>query len=229
MAFAIARRSLIKACKTAYQSHFGLAASRSHISAAPRPGTWNNMRMFAASAQEGTNSSTAATQKLTVGPTSVYKLLADVPATALGLGFAGAIPFVGLTAPFAAVLPLPEIMAGNEALWQTTYGAVILSFLGGVHWGACLSAPSPTRLLWSVTPSLLAWPACMLPASSASASLALSFLMAHAVDLTYASKGLLPSWYAALRWPLTTLATCSLLMTAYSSAQGVPEETATKK
>ncbi|KAK3235150.1 hypothetical protein CYMTET_54634 [Cymbomonas tetramitiformis] len=227
MAFAMARRSLIKACKTTYRSHFGLAPSLSHISATPRPGSWNNLRTFAASAQEGTNSSTAATQKLSVGP-SVSKL-ADVPPVALGLGFAGAIPFIGLTAPFAAVLPLPEIMAGNEALWQTTYGAVILSFLGGVHWGACLSGSSPTRLLWSVTPSLLAWPACMLPASSATASLALSFLMAHAVDMTYARRGLLPPWYAALRWPLTTLATCSLLTTAYTSAQGTPEETATKK
>ena len=47
-----------------------------------------------------------------------------------------------------------------------TYSAVILSFLGGIHWGVALSRPewsSPVRLCLCMLPSLLGWLALLLP------------------------------------------------------------------
>jgi Protein of unknown function (DUF3429) len=56
---------------------------------------------------------------------------------------AGVIPFIALSPPIAAVLPLPADVVQHAALLQLGYGATILSFLGGVHWGIALVAETP--------------------------------------------------------------------------------------
>ncbi|XP_057855415.2 uncharacterized protein LOC131065051 isoform X2 [Cryptomeria japonica] len=99
--------------------------------------------------------------------------LEELPTTALGLGLAGAIPFVLLTPPLCSILPGTLSTRSLEA--QAAYGAVILSFLGGPHWGLAMvrtHAPphdkvfsiniSTFRFIWSIVPSLLAWPALLL-------------------------------------------------------------------
>mmetsp|Transcript_35840 Transcript_35840/g.78255 ORF Transcript_35840/g.78255 Transcript_35840/m.78255 type:complete len:248 (+) Transcript_35840:57-800(+) len=160
-----------------------------------------------------------------VGP-SLTRLM-EAPPFVLPLGLSGLIPFVGLVPPVAAQLPLPDIMAANPAMWQVAYGASILSFLGGVHWGACLSGgpgASTSRFLWSVTPSLLAWPAVALSTVPACGTLAASLVLALGVDQSYARVGLFPRWYSALRWPLTICATLSLLATAYLASDDEDNE-----
>ena len=90
-----------------------------------------------------------------------------------------------------------ESLAANPVGWQTTYGASILSFLGGVHWGACLQGgaqSSSLRLLWSVVPSLVAWPAVALPPLLATPTLAGALLLANTVDQKYARAAKLPPW-----------------------------------
>mmetsp|Transcript_8196 Transcript_8196/g.14180 ORF Transcript_8196/g.14180 Transcript_8196/m.14180 type:complete len:240 (-) Transcript_8196:52-771(-) len=164
-----------------------------------------------------------------VGP-SLTRLF-EAPPYVIAIGLSGLLPFVGLIPPVAAHLPLPDIIGAQPAFWQVSYGATILSFLGGVHWGACLAgghASSTSRFLWSVCPSLLAWPAVALSTVPACGTLAASLVLALGVDQSYARVGLLPSWYSALRWPLTAVAASSLLATAALSCKE-PEAAPEKK
>ncbi|XP_024530013.1 transmembrane protein 69-like [Selaginella moellendorffii] len=147
-----------------------------------------------------------------------------VPPLARSLGLAGAIPFVALSPPIAYVLPLPELLSSIHAAdAQAAYGALILSFLGGPHWGVAMASPessSPVsfsgytiatvRYVWGVTPCLLGWFAMLLPRSSGLAVLVSSFLLALAVDWAMAARGLLPGWYLPLRMLLTGIAVMSL-------------------
>ena len=53
---------------------------------------------------------------------------------------AGVIPFIALSPPVAASLPLiPADLLQNAALLQVAYGASIASFLGGIHWAMAMA------------------------------------------------------------------------------------------
>ena len=79
------------------------------------------------------------------------------------LGYAGLIPFVVGAALVWLVWPEAHPYV---TLALSAYAAVIVSFLGGIHWGLAMRNPDPPRflLLWGVVPSLLAWLAVMLVA-----------------------------------------------------------------
>ena len=86
----------------------------------------------------------------------------QVPPAAKWLGASGVIPFITLA---IAVLFLEG--ADQEAAYFAiaAYGAVILSFLGGIHWGLAVAdgdqvavdAANFIRLGGSVVPSLIGW------------------------------------------------------------------------
>ena len=82
---------------------------------------------------------------------------ASLPAPAAWLGYGGALPFVSLAA-------LCWLVAGHAGFWfglLLVYGAVILSFVGALHWGFAMTLPGlePARrsrmMAWSVVPALL--------------------------------------------------------------------------
>jgi hypothetical protein len=81
-------------------------------------------------------------------------------ATASRLGHAGLIPFV-LGAAAAVLLPTGMRPAAAAAL--SAYAAVIVSFLGGIHWGIGFRDGNPRLFLWGVLPSLAAAAALLLP------------------------------------------------------------------
>jgi hypothetical protein len=63
----------------------------------------------------------------------------EMPRSALLLGWGGVLPFVGLALAAAIGLPSPIPQAETMLIG---YGAVILSFMGGVHWGGrCSRSP----------------------------------------------------------------------------------------
>lgn len=141
---------------------------------------------------------------------------AQVPRPALYLGAAGLIPFIGLS---IASLLLPDARQGQAMIALAFYGAVILSFLGGIHWGlemarqATAGGPiSFPRLGISVLPSLVAWAALALPGDYVLAGLCAGFIGILAYDLHAARRGTVPSWYAKLRIPLTFVVCLSLLV-----------------
>ena len=129
------------------------------------------------------------------------------------LGFAGLIPFVFLG--LAAWLPLME-WRGYALYALAAYAAVILSFLGAVHWGLYLRS-SQHRVLalpapyWAVVPSILAWIALLLPLPYGLLLLTLSFPLVLAIDVLALPRGQMPGGYIALRGYLTLIAVISLV------------------
>jgi hypothetical protein len=127
---------------------------------------------------------------------------------ARGLGYAGLLPFVG-GALWLLAGPAEHQALAARAL--AAYAATIVSFLGGIHWGLAFAAPegpSSGRLLWGVVPSLLAWPALLLPAAGGLALLAGTLVLCYAVDHRAYPRLGLAAWLP-MRRTLSAVATLS--------------------
>lgn len=85
--------------------------------------------------------------------------------TARLLGNLGLVPFV-LGALLIWVVNAEAHPYATLAL--SAYAAVIVSFLGGIHWGLGFrhAAPPASLFIWGVVPSLVAWMAVIMPASA---------------------------------------------------------------
>ena len=124
------------------------------------------------------------------------------------------MPFTGVVLGLGGLLPF---LATSIGLWWQDderflqvgllYGAVILSFLGGIQWGFALPAKAGEggsgRLLWSVIPSLVAWGAVMASPLWGSPVLALGVFAAWLYEQRAILRAQLPEWYRALRHLLT--------------------------
>jgi hypothetical protein len=129
------------------------------------------------------------------------------------LGYAGLVPFVLLTILMwlvdSELLPFVSIALGG-------YAAVIVSFLGGVHWGIGFmkgEAAPRFHFVWGVMPSLIAWLALLMPAYAALPLLGLVVVTCFLVDSkTYPAAGL-ASWLP-MRLRLTLVATASCVLSA---------------
>jgi len=139
------------------------------------------------------------------------------------LGYAGLIPFVA-SAALALLGPAPWRGPALAAL--AAYGAVILSFLGAVHWGLALrGSPEEAMAAWprlglGVLPALAAWVALLLPARPGLALLAVGVLVVAAVETAATRRGLMPRNYLGLRWPLSLGAGTCLLLGALAAGGG---------
>jgi hypothetical protein len=85
--------------------------------------------------------------------------------TALRLGHAGLAPFV-LGAALVWIVNAEAHPYATLAL--AAYAALVIAFLGGIHWGLALrqSAPAASLFVWGAAPALLAWVAVMMPPRS---------------------------------------------------------------
>ncbi|KQT85910.1 DUF3429 domain-containing protein [Aurantimonas sp. Leaf443] len=128
--------------------------------------------------------------------------------TAWILGLAGLVPFVLMT---AALLYAGRAFIAYDflILALSGYGAAILSFLGGIRWGAAIERPDGlhTRraLVGSVLPSLLGWAMLLVPVPYNLAGLALGFALQGLWDVRATRSGALPPWFATLRIALTVV------------------------
>lgn len=138
--------------------------------------------------------------------------LSGVPRAAIWLGFAGLLPFW---------LPLPAVWGpAHDAAFalsaQLSYAAVILSFLGAVHWGRALAAPEQQDwpvLGWSVAPALMGWlAAAWMDPAPALILLIVGHWAAFVVDMRAVAAGRFPRWYLQLRRPLAALAILPLAL-----------------
>lgn len=131
-----------------------------------------------------------------------------LPSAAVLLGTAGVLPFLGLA---LAALSQGEPEATRLVGLLVAYGAVILSFLGAVHWGLVLAAPQAEqpllRLSLGVVPALAGWMALWLDQTGvpamALALLTAAFLVVVGVERSFADRGWLPGGYLWLRYMLT--------------------------
>jgi Protein of unknown function (DUF3429) len=123
---------------------------------------------------------------------------------AWGLGHAGLLPFAAGAVLMWVVPPETKPLA---ALVLVAYGALIASFLGGIHWGLAMRLPAaPLRLLlWGVAPSLLAWPALLMPPRAGLLVLGALLLVCYAVDRVLYNEQRVAAWLA-LRFRLSTVA-----------------------
>jgi hypothetical protein len=141
---------------------------------------------------------------------------ATLPSLARLLGLAGLIPFVG----GAVAVFLSDGWTRAVALQAlAAYGAVILSFLGAVHWGFALAAPieeaRAARFVGGVMPSLWAWASiAVLPASLACIALAIGLGLTLAAEELALSRGFTPRGYQGLRRLLTAVAAACLVAAA---------------
>ncbi len=144
---------------------------------------------------------------------------AKVPTAAAWLGGAGALPFIAGVALYIAGEPL---LAAWGVAALRAYGAVILSFMAGIHWGLAMAdsgtgagqGASWGRLGLSVTPALIGWLALLVPRGPGLVLLAVTFTALLAIDLVAVRRGMAPAWYPRLRWPLTCIVVACLLLAA---------------
>ena len=98
------------------------------------------------------------------------------------------------------------------------YAAVIVSFLGGIHWGVALrqTAPAASLFIWGVLPSLVAWLAVMMPASAGLVVQGVMLVACYAVDRrVYPQQGL--AHWLTLRFRLSAVAALSCFLGAAGS------------
>jgi hypothetical protein len=125
------------------------------------------------------------------------------------LGLLGLVPFVvcGLGA-----LGLDPAFAGRMLSALNFYAALILSFLGAVHWGLALEGipraaarAHRTRFVLGVVPMLVAWVALLLPLMGGPDWSPLLLLLPAYIGVVLTERhamrrGLLPRGYMRVRW-----------------------------
>ena len=133
-----------------------------------------------------------------------------IPTRAAVLGYSGLVPFVA-----AAVLTaLGDARTSQLALdGFLVYGAVILSFLGGIRWGAASTNGNGRGLLFAVIPSL--WAAFMLwwfTSALAAWGMMIGFVVMGVADRFYPGHRV-PRWMSPLRTRLTVaVVACHLVV-----------------
>jgi hypothetical protein len=136
---------------------------------------------------------------------------------ALRLGYGGLLPFVG-GAALVWLLP-PSAAQAFVAQALSAYAALIISFLGGIHWGHTMKAAEPAPVLplaWGVVPALLAWPALLMPAHAALVLHGVLLLACYAVDRRLYVQAGTPGWLT-LRFRLSAVAALSCFIGAAGS------------
>ena len=129
------------------------------------------------------------------------------------LGYGGALPFLGGA---IATNQQMALLGCSPAYLLLSYGAVILSFLGGLHWGRVITSPRADRhpefvwLIWSVCPSLLGWAALLMPEKAGALALSLCFLVALKIDQKFLRDQIWPAWMRPLRFNLSLVAVACL-------------------
>lgn len=130
------------------------------------------------------------------------------------LAYGGLIPFIGLAA-LSLMEPQHGLLYRGALL---LYGAVILSFVGAVHWGVAMvdshlnESERNAEYAWSVIPALIGWVTYIFAPLMSALLLILGFVLQYWVDIRSARKIEWPSWYLPLRVRLTTVAIICLAM-----------------
>ena len=131
------------------------------------------------------------------------------------LGYGGVLPFaLGLLAVALLRDPTLRSWAGQLTLG---YGAVILAFLGAVHWGRLLERGTlhraPLLALWGVLPAVVGWLSLALPFAWAAPVQAWLFLAVYLTDRRLLCGDPAARPYLRLRGRLTGLVASLMLGT----------------
>ncbi|KAK0441103.1 hypothetical protein EV421DRAFT_1814113 [Armillaria borealis] len=166
-------------------------------------------------------------------------IASSVPKPAMVFGLAGTLPYVAASATTVYLAqeaghaasglatkidPGVALTVLDQALnVQMTYGAVMLSFLGAIHWGMEFAGyggqKGYSRLMLGTAPMLVAWPSLALDPMAALTAQWVGFTALWWADAKATSHGWAPPWYSQYRFYLSVLVgTCiigSLAGTSY--------------
>jgi Protein of unknown function (DUF3429) len=140
---------------------------------------------------------------------------ASAPVLIFAIG--GLVPFVGLAA----------MIEFGPATWYvywlaalSYYGAVILAFVGALHWGYALRRHARGRDAWvqygcSIAMALIAWLSLLIPVWTALRLQAIGLLVCYGVDRVMARADPVPAWFLQLRAVLTAVGAASLIFASW--------------
>lgn len=150
--------------------------------------------------------------------------LREVPREVLIFGAAGLVPYVTTTAStlflawdisnvqsvgrsYIFTEHTAQMLLGTLEPIQIGFGAIILSFLGAIHWGLEFAgygghAPYRRYSLGILAPAL-AWPTIFMPIDYALLTQFLGFTAMYFADAQVTNKGWAPKWYSTYRFMLT--------------------------
>ncbi|RFU34414.1 hypothetical protein B7463_g1902, partial [Scytalidium lignicola] len=164
--------------------------------------------------------------------------LSEVPKESLYLGLAGVLPYVAtslstvfLTYNINNEYSIGALFAPETARYlldvmvpmQIGYGAVIISFLGAIHWGLEYAGygghKGYYRFFHGVIPTAIAWPTLLMPVESALITQFLTFSALYFSDARATVKGWCPPWYTTYRFVLTLLVGASIVISLIGRGQ----------
>lgn len=158
--------------------------------------------------------------------------LKDVPRQALYVGMAGVLPYLATSvSTVACAYEINHSVAGYGYLMsaqtastmlqvleplQVGYGAVILSFLGAIHWGFEWAGfgghQGYPRYAIGVLATAVAWPTLLMPVEYALITQFCAFTLLYNADVRATYRGWTPSWYAMYRFVLTFIVGASIVV-----------------
>lgn len=135
---------------------------------------------------------------------------------AKGLALFGATPFIA-----AVLAQLAGLANDHTTTLSLTYGAIIISFLSGIHWGLYLTHEKARRINLLITSNILAvlaWVTLWLwtPGMQYLVQLA-CFISLLMIDRRLLADGVIERWFYQLRQQISLLVmVCLLLMVWWS-------------
>lgn len=172
--------------------------------------------------------------------------LDTVPRESHILGLAGTLPYLAtsVSTVFLALNLNTDVPSGNrfynmifmehetaqylldfiEPL-QLGYGAVIISFLGAIHWGLEYAEKKPqhdrTRFRYGtgLAASIVAWPTMLMPLEYALTTQFGAFVALYYADSRATRKGWAPVWYAKYRFLLTAMVGLAIFISLVGRAE----------
>ena len=126
------------------------------------------------------------------------------------LGYAGLIPFIIFS--IRSWIEIPYLH--NTIFVLITYAAIILSFMGAIHWGMAMSKTDNKQnkyFITSVIPALAAWFSLLIPEFFSLIVLLIGFILLISYDLAVEKPQGFPNWYIPMRIKLTFVVLLSLV------------------
>lgn len=106
---------------------------------------------------------------------------------------------------------------------QIGYGAVIISFLGAIHWGLEYAGyggyHSYRRFIPALIAPIVAWPTMLMPIEYALITQFLAFNALYFGDARATKYGLCPPWYTTYRFVLTLFVGASIVVSLVGRGQ----------
>ncbi|OJJ49436.1 hypothetical protein ASPZODRAFT_60380 [Penicilliopsis zonata CBS 506.65] len=209
-----------------------LATSSRLALATRKPVTTALIRYSSTSAKEDEDTDMLAGMKSEAKVIKDTFSLKEVPKEALFLGMAGVVPYLATSLETcylayevnrAQLLGDGLIFSGQSAELmlhmlepvQVGYGAVILSFLGAIHWGLEWAGYGGKfgykRYAAGVIAPAVAWPTLLFPVEYALITQFLAFTFLYYNDARAAAAGRAPHWYGMYRFVLTFVVGASIV------------------